>query len=174
MGGSDLENYRGRKLRIRGVGFWVIGGRILGILYIFNQLSGTRPVLKKTVLKKTGLQQDCPRSTEAIPESDLFCFPSESLADGSFDWGRVSQEAKKFSAVPCFKKPDRQFIYKAIALTQTTIPPFALWDALEAVKQIGPAVPIAYFRTVLRDNCRKAGVDLHKALRTVRVPTNFV
>jgi hypothetical protein len=91
-----------------------------------------------------------------------------------FDWGRVSQDAAKFKAIPCLKRPDRQFLYKVIALTQASIPPFAVWDALEAVKQIGPTCPIAYFRTVLRDNCRKAGVDLDAALRTVRVPKNFV
>ena len=86
------------------------------------------------------------------------------------DWARVTREAAKFKVIPCRREADRQFLYKAIALTQATIPPFALWDALEAVKQIGPAVPIAYFRTVLRDNCRKSGVNLDAAVRTVRLP----
>ena len=91
-----------------------------------------------------------------------------------FDWERVRQDAVKFRTIPCHKTADHVFLYKAIALTQSTIAPFALWDALEAVKQIGPRVPIAYFRTVLSDNCRKAGVDLVAALRTVKVPERFV
>jgi hypothetical protein len=86
------------------------------------------------------------------------------------DWERVLQDGKKFKAVPCLKPADRVFLYKAIAASQSAIPPFALWDALEAVKQIGPHTPIAYFRTVLADNCRKADVDLEAALRIVHLP----
>jgi len=91
----------------------------------------------------------------------------------SFDWEKTRRDFSKFKAVPCPKEADRVFLLKVIALTQTTIPPFALWDALEAVKQIRPQVPIAYFRTVLRDNCRKADVNLDAALRTVRFPKNL-
>jgi hypothetical protein len=87
-----------------------------------------------------------------------------------FDWEQVSQDAAKFKAIPCPKEADRVFLYKAIAASQDGIPPFALWDALEAVKRIGPQTPIAYFRTVLRDNCRKADVDLEAALRAVHLP----
>jgi hypothetical protein len=90
-----------------------------------------------------------------------------------FDLERFTQDARKFKAVPCLKEADRVFLFKAIALSQSVIPPFALWDALEAVKQIGPRIPIAYFRTVLRDNCRKAGVDLGAALKTVHLPRSI-
>ena len=86
-----------------------------------------------------------------------------------FNWEKVIQDVAKFHAVPYHKEPDRQHIYKVLVLTQTTIPPFAVWDALEAVRQIGPNIPIAYFRTVLTDNCRKAGVNLAAALKTVRL-----
>ena len=92
----------------------------------------------------------------------------------SFDWQRVREDAKKFKAIPCPKEPDRVFIYKAIALTQTTLPQFAVWDASKPSSRSAPPVPIAYFRTVLRDNCRKAGVDLDAALRTVRLPADLV
>jgi hypothetical protein len=90
------------------------------------------------------------------------------------DWDRVLQDARKFKAVPCRTEPDRVFLYKAIAASQWSIPPHALWDALEAVRQIGPRIPIAYFRTVLRDNCRKADVDLEAALRSVHLPRGLV
>jgi hypothetical protein len=60
-----------------------------------------------------------------------------------------------------------------LAASQTRIPTWAVWDALEAVKQIGPRIPLAYFRTVLKDNCRKVGVDLYKAIRGVKVPANL-
>ena len=89
------------------------------------------------------------------------------------DWEKVVQNATKFKAIPCHKPADRIFLLKVVALSQTTIPPWAVWDALEAVKQIGPRIPIAYFRTVVRDNCSKAGGDLDKTLRTVKVPANL-
>ena len=90
-----------------------------------------------------------------------------------FDWERVMQDAGKFKAVPCRKPADRIFLLKVLALSQTTIPPWAAWDALEAVKQIRPRIPIAYFRTVVKDNCSKAGVNLDKVLKTVKVPANL-
>ena len=80
---------------------------------------------------------------------------------------------RKFKAVPCHKEADRTFLYKVLAASQANVPPWAVWDALEAVKQIDPRVPLAYFRVVLKDNCGKAGVDLDKALRTVKVPANL-
>jgi hypothetical protein len=89
------------------------------------------------------------------------------------DWERVVQDFTKFKAVRCHKEADRVFLFRVLAASQTTIPPWCLWDALEAVKQIGPRIPLAYFRVVLRDNCRKAGVDLDKALRAVRVLANL-
>ncbi len=64
-----------------------------------------------------------------------------------FNWGRVIQDCTKFKAIPCRKEADQQFILKVLAVTQATIPPWAVWDALEAVKQIGPRIPIA-LRTV--------------------------
>jgi hypothetical protein len=91
-----------------------------------------------------------------------------------FDWEKATQDATKFKAVPCPTEADRLFLLKVIALSQSAIPPFALWDALEAVKHIGPRTPIAYFRTVLADNCRKAGVDLKGALRLVKVPDTAI
>jgi len=60
-----------------------------------------------------------------------------------------------------------------LAASQSTVPTWAVWDALEAVKQIGPPTPLAYFRTVLKDNCAKVGVDLYKAIRGVKVPANL-
>ena len=66
------------------------------------------------------------------------------------------------------------FLYKALALSQRSAFLRWIWDAREAVKQIHPRIPIAYFRTVLKDNCRKAGVDLDAALRTVRLPPSWV
>ena len=88
----------------------------------------------------------------------------------NFDWEKVGQELVKFSAIPCRKPADRVFLCKVLAVSQTAISPWTVWDALEAVRQIGPRIPIAYFRTVLKDNCQRAGVDLDKALRSVRLP----
>ena len=91
-----------------------------------------------------------------------------------FDWEKVIQETRKFRAVfRCQKDADRAFVYRVLAGSQTRIPPWAVWDALEAVRQIGPRVPLAYFRVVLRDNCHKCGVDLDKAIRGVRVPATL-
>ena len=123
--------------------------------------------LQAVILKGIGLQH-------LVYNNRARCAARLRVTRFSFDWQRVREDAKKFKAIPCPKERDRVFIYKAIALTQTTIPEFAVWDALEAVKQIGPTCPIAYFRAVLRDNCRKADVDLDAALRSVRVPKNFV
>ena len=89
-----------------------------------------------------------------------------------FDWEKAKQDATKFSAVPCHKEADRIFLLKVLALMQTTIPPWCVWDALEAVNQIGPRTPLAYFRTVLKDNCLKAGVDFDRTLKRVHVPAN--
>ena len=91
----------------------------------------------------------------------------------NFNWEKVSQELVKFKAVPCHKPADRVFLCKVLAASQRTISAWAVWDALEAVKQIGPHKPLAYFRVVLADNCRKAGVDLYRALRPIRVPANL-
>ena len=91
-----------------------------------------------------------------------------------FDWGKAIYQANKFKGViRCHKEADRIFILRVLAASQSTIPPWAVWDALEAVKAIHPRIPLAYFRTVLRDNCRKSGVDLDKALRGVRVPADL-
>lgn len=88
-----------------------------------------------------------------------------------FSWEKVLLEARKFRAVfHCRKDADRIFVYRVLAASQWNLPTWAVWDALEAVKQIGPDIPLAYFRTVLRDNCRKSGVDLDRAIRRVRVP----
>jgi hypothetical protein len=91
-----------------------------------------------------------------------------------FDWEKAVLDCRKFTGIiRCHKPADRIFLLKAVALTQRTIPPWCVWDALEAVRQIEPVTPIAYFRTVLRANCDKTGVDLGKALRTVRVPASL-
>jgi hypothetical protein len=90
-----------------------------------------------------------------------------------FDWEKVGQDFAKFKPIRCHKQADRVFLLKVLALSQANIPTWAVWDALEAVKQIGPHTPLAYFRVVLRDDCGKAGVDLAKALRTVKVPANL-
>ncbi len=82
-------------------------------------------------------------------------------------------EFAKFGAIPCHNNADLRFLLSTIALTQTTLPPFTVWDALEAVERISPRVPVAYYRVVLRDNCRKAGVDLNEALGKLRVPRQF-
>ena len=84
-----------------------------------------------------------------------------------------SAEFAKFGAIPCHNNADLRFLLSTIALTQTTLPPFTVWDALEAVERISPRVPVAYYRVVLRDNCRKAGVNLNEALGKLRVPRQF-
>ena len=109
-------------------------------------------------LQRNGLQQ---RSRCAASPGVTFF--------GFLDWEKARQDFAKFQGI-CRKPADRAYLFKVLALTQATIPPWAAWDALEAVRQIRPAVPIAYFRTVLADNCRKADVDLQAALRRVRVP----
>jgi len=85
-------------------------------------------------------------------------------------------EALRFAnPIPCAKRQDRMFLYKALALSQRSgLFHSVVWDAREAVIQIRPRIPIAYFRTVLADNCRKAGLDLQAALRTVRPPASWV
>ena len=84
----------------------------------------------------------------------------------SFD----SEDLTKFKAIPCRKPADHAYLLKVLAMSQATIPPWAVWDALEAVKQIGPKVPIAYFRVVLADNCAKVQININKAIRAVRLP----
>jgi hypothetical protein len=86
----------------------------------------------------------------------------------------VEGEYAKFHAILTRYPKDREFLLKVISLSHNEIPPWALWDALEAVKRIGPHCPIAYFRTVLKDNCRKANVDLNAELPRVRVPENLI
>ena len=91
-----------------------------------------------------------------------------------FDWEKVIQEARKFRAVfKCHKDADRIFVYRVLAASQWNLPTWAVWDALEAVKHLHPHIPIAYFRTVLRDNCAKSGVDLDRVIRGVRVPADI-
>jgi hypothetical protein len=91
-----------------------------------------------------------------------------------FDWHKVIQEAQKFRAVfRPQKDADRIFVFRVLAASQWNLPAWAVWDALEAVKQLDPRIPIAYFRTVLRDNCHKSGVDLDQAIRHIRVPDNL-
>jgi hypothetical protein len=91
-----------------------------------------------------------------------------------FDWNKVIQEARKFRAVfRPQKDADRIFVFRVLAASQWNLPAWAVWDALEAVKQIGPRIPVAYFRTVLRENCRKSGVDLDRVIRHVHVPDNL-
>jgi len=91
-----------------------------------------------------------------------------------FDWGHVALDSIKVAKViRCRKPADRIFLQQVLAASQRTIPRWAVWDALEAVKQIGPDKPVAYFRTVLKDDCRKAGVDLYEAIRGIKVPANL-
>ncbi len=67
------------------------------------------------------------------------------------------------------------FVYRALALSQRSgLHHSVVWDAREAVIQIHPRIPIAYFRTVLADNFRKANLDLKAALQTVRPPASWV
>jgi hypothetical protein len=91
-----------------------------------------------------------------------------------FDWEKVIQEARKFRTVfRPQKDADRIFVFRVLAASQWNLPPWCVWDALEAVKQLDPRIPIAYFRTVLRDNCHKSGVDLDRAIRHIHVPDNL-
>ncbi len=91
-----------------------------------------------------------------------------------FDWEKVIQEARKFRAVfKCHKDADRIFVYRVLAASQWNLPPWCVWSALEAVRQIQPRSPIRYFHVVLRDECQKAGVDLYRAIRGVQVPTTL-
>jgi hypothetical protein len=131
----------------------------LVIAMIYDLLSST------VDLEKNGLQHR--RRKTAASASVTFC---------KFDWERVSMEALKFAnPIPCAKRQDRMFLYKALALSQRSARYHSVvWDAREAVIQIHPRTPIAYFRTVLKDNFRKAGLDLQAALRTVRPPASWV
>lgn len=122
-GGSDSGHREGRKVgNVEGRILGNTQGRILGKggsdsghpsylqQWIFNRSS---------IFNRKNLQQRVYNTADAAG-CDLSCF----------DWGRVMQDATKFKAIPCRKRADRHFLYKAITLTQATIPPFALWDVL--------------------------------------------
>jgi hypothetical protein len=151
MGNTGVGNWASG-----GVGFWAKGGRKMGILLIYKL------DLQENDLQEYGLQRPCRRQAAHRRVCDL----------GFFDWEKTTQDFAKFTAIPCPREQDRQFLFKVLAASQRTIPAAAVWDALAAVKAIRPRVPMAYFRTVLADNCRKAGVNLAAVLKSVRVPSN--
>ncbi len=91
---------------------------------------------------------------------------------GKLDWSQVNRELPKLAAlVPPRTDADHRHLARVIVLAQTgAIPESALQDAVGAVKakrsELGNTA--GYFRSVLRDNCSKAGVDLERELKHLR------
>jgi hypothetical protein len=152
-----------RKLAVGGREKWQGGTRKVAFAMIYNSLSQRNDLQERSICKKMIY------NVRAVKRhrrgGDYF----------HFNWEHVIADARKFRTVfRCRKDSDRQFVYRVLAASQHSLPPWAVWDALEAVKVIRPHVPMAYFRTVLQDNCQKAGIDLDKAIRGLRVPADIV
>jgi hypothetical protein len=119
---------------------------------------------KKTQIGAEGLTEVFLNGAEAENKSHDLSFEV-----GTLDWQQVERELPKLLALlPTRTDADYRFLVRVTMLAQTgRISESALRDALGTVKakrkELGNTT--GYFRSVLRDNCHKAGVVLDSELK---------